>query len=43
MLLKNPLSGENGGQAGNIDFHNRAIFDDHSSGKISSCLGKIWF
>jgi hypothetical protein len=35
MLLKNSLSGETGARAENIDLHNRAIFNDLVSGKVS--------
>jgi hypothetical protein len=43
MLLKNSLSGETGTRAENIDLHNRAIFNDLVSGKVSACPEKIQF
>jgi len=41
MLLKNSLSGETGTRAENIDLHNRAIFNDLVSGKVSPYPEKI--
>jgi len=43
MLLKNSLSGETATQAEKIDLHNRAIFNDLVSGKVSACPEKIQF
>jgi hypothetical protein len=43
MVLKNSLSGEMGAPAEKIDLHNRAIFNDLASGKVSSYPEKSVF
>jgi hypothetical protein len=43
MLLKNSLSGETATQAEKIDLHNRAIFNEFPSGKVSAYPEKIRF
>jgi hypothetical protein len=43
MLLKNSLSGEKEAWAKKIDVHNRSVFDDLATGKVSTCLAKARF
>jgi hypothetical protein len=39
-MLKNSLLGEKGGWAAKLDIHNRTVFDDIVSGKVSTYSGK---
>ena len=43
MLLKNSFSGETSIRAENINLHNRAIFNDLVTGKVSTYPEKIRF
>ena len=43
MLLKNSPSDKKGGCARKIDVHNRSVFNDLASGKVSTYPEKILF
>jgi hypothetical protein len=43
ILLKNSLIGEKGAWAEKLDVHNRFVFDDLASGRVSTYPGKTRF